>query len=64
MSPGPQHFESNDCQGERKGRVVVACVESQSTSCGTNRTRFLAVQTTIRVKMQCDKESLLEVADE
>jgi hypothetical protein len=64
MSHGPQHFESNDCQGNRKERVVVSCVESRSTSCGTNRTRFLAVQTTIRVKMQCDKESFLAVADE
>jgi predicted alpha-1,6-mannanase (GH76 family) len=32
-------------------RVVAACAESQSTSCVPNRTRFLAVQTTIHVKM-------------
>ncbi len=46
-----------------KERVVAACAESQSTSCGPNRTRFLAVQTAIRVKMQCDKKSLLTTTD-
>jgi hypothetical protein len=46
-----------------KERVVVACAESQSTSRGPNRTRFLAVQSTIRAKMQCDKKSLLASAD-
>jgi hypothetical protein len=46
-----------------KERVVAACAESQSTSRGPNRTRFLSVQTTIRVKMQCDKKSLLAAAD-
>ena len=46
-----------------KERVVSACGESQSTSRVPNRTRFLAVQTTIRVKMQCDKKSLLPAAD-
>jgi hypothetical protein len=40
-----------------KERVVAACAESQSTSCGPNRTRFLAVQ----VKIQCD---LLSAEDE
>jgi hypothetical protein len=35
-----------------KERVVAACAESQSTSRGPNRTRFLAVQVTIRAKMQ------------
>ena len=39
-----------------KERVVAACAESQSTSCVPNRTRFLTVQVTIRVKMQCDKK--------
>jgi hypothetical protein len=46
-----------------KERVVTACAESQSTSRGPNRTRFLAVQTAIRAKMQCDKKSLLAAAD-
>ena len=48
-----------------KERVVSACAESQSTSRDPNRTRFLAVQTPIRVKMQCDcdKKSLLAAAD-
>ena len=50
-----------------KERVVAACAESQSTSCVPNRTRFLAVQATIHVKMQCDskcdKKSLLAAAD-
>ncbi len=44
-------------------RVVVACAESQSSSRGPNRTRFLAVQAAIRDKMQCDKKSLLAAAD-
>jgi hypothetical protein len=39
-----------------KERVVAACAESQSTSRGPNRTRFLAVQAAIRAKMQCDKK--------
>ena len=34
------------------------CAESQSTSCDTNRTRFLVVQEAIRVKMQCDMKTL------
>ena len=46
-----------------KERVVAACAESQSTSCGPNRTRFLAVQAAIRAKMQCDKKTLLAEAD-
>jgi hypothetical protein len=46
-----------------KERVVTACSESQSTSRDPNRTRFLAVQTAIRVKMQCDKKSLLSAVD-
>jgi hypothetical protein len=33
-------------------RLVSACAESQSTSRVPNRTRFLAVQSVIRVKMQ------------
>ena len=39
-----------------KERVVAACAESQSTS-------RLAVQAVIRVKMQCDKKTLLAGAD-
>ena len=46
-----------------KERVVAACAESQSTSRGPNRTRFLAVQEAIRVKMQCDKKTLFAEAD-
>ena len=46
-----------------KERVIAACAESQSTSSGPNRTRFLAVQSAIRAKMQCDKKSLLTSAD-
>ena len=46
-----------------KERVVAACAESQSTSRGPNRTRFLAVQAAIRAKIQCDKKSLLAAAD-
>ena len=46
-----------------KERVDTACAESQSTSRGPNRTRFLAVQAAIRAKMQCDKKSLLSSAD-
>jgi streptomycin 6-kinase len=46
-----------------KERLVAACAESQSTSRGPNRTRFLAVQAAIRAKMQCDKKCLLEEAD-
>ena len=46
-----------------KERVVAARAESQSTSRVPNRTRFLAVQTAIRAKMQCDKKSLLVAAD-
>ena len=46
-----------------KERVVVACAESQSTSRGPSRTRFLAVKTVIRTKMQCDKKSLLVEPD-
>jgi hypothetical protein len=42
-----------------KERVVAECAESQSTSRAPNRTRFLAVQSAIRDKMQCDKKSLL-----
>ncbi len=33
-------------------RLVAACAESQSTSRGPNRTRFLTVQEVIRVKMK------------
>jgi hypothetical protein len=46
-----------------KERVVSACVELQSTSRDPNRTRFLSVQAVIRVKMQCDKTSLLVAVD-
>jgi hypothetical protein len=46
-----------------KERVVTTCAELQSTSRGPNRTRFLAVQTAIRVKMKCDKKSLLPKTD-
>ena len=46
-----------------KERLVTACAESQSTSRGPNRTRFLAVQAAIRAKMQCDKKCLLAPAD-
>jgi len=46
-----------------KERLVAACAESQSTSRGPNRTRFLAVQAVIRAKMQCDKKTLLAEAD-
>ena len=46
-----------------KERVVAACAESQSTSRGPNRTRFLAVQAAICAKMQCDKKTLLSDAD-
>ncbi len=38
-------------------RLVTSCAESQSTSCGPNRTRFLAVQEVIRVtscRQSCD----------
>jgi hypothetical protein len=45
-----------------KERVVAVCAESQSTSRGPNRTRFLTVQTAIRDKMQCDK-SLFTTSD-
>jgi hypothetical protein len=44
-------------------KIVVTCAESLSTSRGPNRTRFLTVQVTIRDKMQCDKKSLIPVAD-
>ena len=46
-----------------KERVVAACAESQSTSRGSNRTRFLVVQAAIRAKMQCDKKTLFAEAD-
>ena len=46
-----------------KERVVTSCAESQSTSRGPNRTRFLSVQAAIRVNMQCDKKTLLAEAD-
>ena len=46
-----------------KERGVTGCAESQSTSHGPNRTRFLTVQEEIRVKIQCDKETLLPEAD-
>ena len=58
------HMDPNISKGTTgKERVVAACAESQSTSRGPNRTRFLAVQTTIRAKMQCDKKTLLAEAD-
>ncbi len=44
-------------------RVVVVCVESQLTSRGQKRIRFLVVQTTILTKMQCDKKSLFPGVD-
>ncbi len=47
-----------------KESVVATCAESQSKSCDPNRTRFLAVQVAIRVKMQCDKKTLLAEEDE
>jgi hypothetical protein len=40
-------------------RLVSACAESHYTSRDPNRTRFLAVQAVIRVKIQCDKKTLL-----
>jgi hypothetical protein len=46
-----------------KERFMPTCAESQSTSRDPNRTRFLTVQTTIRVKTQCDKKCLLAAAD-
>ena len=46
-----------------KERVVTVCAESQSTSRDPNRTRFLTVQVAIRVKIQCDKKTLLAEAD-
>ena len=60
MTHGPQHFETTT----GKEMVVAACAESQSTSRGPNQTRFLAVQTAIRDKIQCDKKSLLVATDE
>ena len=39
------------------------CAESQATSRGPNRTRFLEVQSSIRVKMLCDKKTFLTEAD-
>jgi hypothetical protein len=44
-------------------RVVETCAESQSTSRDPKRTRFLVVQSTIRVKIQCDKKSLFASVD-
>jgi hypothetical protein len=44
-------------------RLVTVCAESQSTSRGPNRTRFLTVQVVIRAKMQCDKKTFLVDAD-
>ncbi len=44
-------------------RLVASCAESQSTSRGPNRTRFLTVQSVIRGKMQCNKKTLLPDAD-
>ena len=46
-----------------KERLVAVCAKSQSTSRGPNRTRFLSVQVAIRVKMQCDKKTLLAEVD-
>jgi hypothetical protein len=46
-----------------KERVVVACAESQSTSCDPNRTRFLTVHEVIHVKMKCDKKTFLPEVD-
>ena len=46
-----------------KERVVAVCAASQSTSRDPNRTRFLTVQSAIRVKMQCDKKTLLAETD-
>ena len=46
-----------------KEMLVAACAESQSTSRGPNRTRFLTVQEATRAKMQCDKKTLLAEAD-
>ena len=44
-------------------RLVASCTESQSTSRGPNRTRFLSVQAAIRAKMQYDEKCLLAAAD-
>ena len=46
-----------------KERLVSECAESQSTSRGPNRTRFLTVQEATRDKMQCDQKTLLAEAD-
>jgi hypothetical protein len=46
-----------------KEKDVVTCTESQSTSRVPKRTRFLTVQSVIRVKVQCDKKSLLTKTD-
>ena len=42
---------------------MTVCAESQSTSCYPNRTRFLGVLVPIRVKMQCDTNTLNAEAD-
>ena len=56
-------MDPNISKATGRERVVAACAESQSTSRGPNRTRFLAVQATIRTKMQCDKKSLFAEED-
>ena len=58
------HMDPNISKATTGKEMVVAVrAESQSTSRGPNRTRFLAVQAAIRAKMQCDKKSLLAAAD-
>ena len=42
---------------------MTVCAESQATSRDPNRTRFLEVRTDIRVKMPCDKKTLLAEED-
>jgi hypothetical protein len=55
------HMDPNISKGTTgKESVVTKCAESQSTSCDPNRTRFLAVQSAIRVKFNVIKSLLTE----
>ena len=59
MSYGPNRdYKSNNYQEKACDSV---CRITRNIVCpdSWNRTRFLAVQTTIRVKMLCDKETLI-----
>ena len=58
MSHGPQHFESNNWQA--KGCHSVCRI---TINIAWPEPRFLAVQSAIRAKMQCDKKTLLAEAD-